>query len=277
MNIAPVPTKTDTPVAATADGTDPTVLSAADLCKIAAKAPRHQKAKDREERLRTLLSELAAHISSHAAALITKGVEDGRGWTAIFGPADLYPGSACKLPTKRERADGDLEWEHDAVDTHFSGTDADGSLLDATENAVPKILLVSGPMRGRGDKKKADPKSLPDGLTVVDLLREHFAARGIGIAQTWSHKGGNQIIAIWNHADWKANQAKRARYKAEKKTERDTAAATITLDEHNARTAQREKARRSTTATAEATATAAATDSDGFTTVKSKRRGHTAD
>jgi hypothetical protein len=91
--------------------------------------------------------------------------------------------------------------------------DEDGNALDASENGVPKVLLMQGPMHHRpGVKGKANPKLLPDGLTLGDLLQAKLVEAGhTHSVRTVYDRGMVKVMVIWDLPLWDKCQALKAK------------------------------------------------------------------
>ena len=215
-----------------------------------------------EARISELRSQLANRIMDQLppADQVEKMAHDGRSSTRI---------AVARPPLKKdtELPNGEVvrEFALPAVETHFAGYTGEGDETDHSQNAIPLISLFQG---FRTKSGKADPSTLPGGKTVVDVVQEKLTAMvenpedSLVVRSVWNGKQRRcELHLIWDIEGWDAQQAKIAsrvaKHRAERAAARESSKPQMTLEEYEAR----QQARR------------AKADSDGFSTVQSRRRG----
>jgi hypothetical protein len=171
-----------------------------------------------------------------------------------------------KPPRKeKEVVDGEEEWvySYPASETHFAGYDKDKE-TDHSVGGVPIMSLYQGFVDTRkGDRGGArsrpmpDPKSLPDGLTLLDHLNVWFLDQAGGNIEdaltargVWNGKAQRfEVHQVWDQPGWDAWQAKIQARRNDHRKQRIAVEAsaeapvTMTMDEFMAKKAAKKAAK----------------------------------
>jgi hypothetical protein len=196
-----------------------------------------------------------------------------------------------KPPRKeKEVVDGEEEWvySYPASETHFAGYDKDKEETDHSVGGVPIMSLYQGFVDTRNGSKGGersrpmpDPKSLPDGLTLLDHLNVWFLDQAGGNIEdaltargVWNGKEQRfEVHQVWDQPGWDAWQAKIQARRNDRRKERGAVEATaaegptMTMDEFMAKKAGKKSGLPRHTRTP-----APANDEEGYTQVHNKRR-----
>lgn len=154
-------------------------------------------------------------------------------------------------PSKvNQTIDGQVERvpRYPAEETHFAGFKGldkeQANPTDHYTNGVPRVGLIQG-FRNPATKK-ADPKTLPGGKTVVQLLNEWMLAQfdnpkdSMCFRTVWNGKHSRvEIHLVWDEEQWDRRQQRRQEQQEKRQLERSSSrpgptGPTQTLDEYMA-------------------------------------------
>lgn len=222
--------------------------------KAPARAQRESEQGSRQARTAEFIISYADHLYGQALEKVPVAAEAGYGYTRI---------AAVRPPTKETDPDGERFYKYDAALTHWAGPG-----VDPSDGGMPLVMLLQGAMQ-RGSKV-ANPKLLPGGKTSADILRERLAPKKLGVQLVYMPKHGLCVFVIWNHAEWAKFTEQITARKEVATASRQTASASISVEEHERQQAAKKAALAKKLAGAGASAVAAA---DEWQTATKKRIG----
>ena len=185
-------------------------------------------AAESQAKVRALINQLADRIMDN---LPTQEQLEGLAQSGKSGVCIEAAKPPMKKRTTLPSGEEVQEFVNQAWETHFAGYKKGEPEVDHSNGGVPLMALFQGFLKTvPGSKPQADPSTLPDGKTVIDIVQERLLAQAGGNPDEsllargiWNAKlKQRELHLVWDIKGWDAWQGKIAARSAEIRQQRAT-------------------------------------------------------